>query len=90
MELDNQSPETIEYKAISGEFGEVRYFITTLEQRDAVENLQFADDIQSSWSFSERVQRKLDETRANTEIFSFLAQGGILFFNSIVVVILPN
>jgi hypothetical protein len=51
MELDNQSPETIEYKAISGEFGEVRYFITTLEQRDAVENLQFADDIQSSWSY---------------------------------------
>ncbi|MBE9230534.1 DGQHR domain-containing protein [Cuspidothrix issatschenkoi LEGE 03284] len=90
MELDNQSPETIEYKAISGEFGEVRYFITTLEQRDAVENLQFADDIQSSWSFSERVQRKLDETRANTEIFSYLAQGGIRFFNSIVVVLLPN
>ncbi|MBN3876709.1 MULTISPECIES: DNA sulfur modification protein DndB [unclassified Nostoc] len=90
MELDNQSPETIEYKAISGEFGEVRYFITTLEQSDAVENIRFADEIQGSWSFSERVQRKLDENRANTEIFSYLAQGGIRFFNSIVVVLLPN
>ncbi|MFN6562625.1 MAG: DNA sulfur modification protein DndB [Nostoc sp. ChiSLP01] len=90
MELDNQSPETIEYKAISGEFGEVRYFITTLDQSDAVENIRFADEIQGSWSFSERVQRKLDQNRANTEIFSYLAQGGIRFFNSIVVVLLPN
>ncbi|MEH2460030.1 DGQHR domain-containing protein [Nostoc sp.] len=90
MELDNQSPETIQYKAISGKFGDVRYFITTLDQSDAVENIQFADDIQNSWSFSERVQRKLDENRANTEIFSYLAQGGIRFFNSIVIVLLPN
>ncbi|GFE72059.1 DNA sulfur modification protein DndB [Chroococcus sp. FPU101] len=90
MELDNQSPETIEYKAISGTFGEVRYFISTLDQSDAVENIQFADEIQNSWNFSERVQRKLDENRANVEIFSYLAQGGIRFFNSIVVVLLPN
>jgi DGQHR domain-containing protein len=90
MELDDQSPETIEYKAISGTFGQVRYFITTLDQSDAVENIRFADEIQGSWSFSERVQRKLDANRANTEIFSYLAQGGIRFFNSIVVVLLPN
>ena len=90
MELDNQSPETIEYKAISGKFGEVRYFITTLDQSDAVENIRFADEIQGSWSFSERVQRKLDKKRADTDIFSYLAQGGIRFFNSIVVVLLPN
>jgi DGQHR domain-containing protein len=90
MELDDQSPETIEYKAISGKFGEVRYFITTLDQSDAVENIRFADEIQGSWSFSERVQRKLDEDRANIEIFSYLAQGGIRFFNSIVVVLLPT
>jgi hypothetical protein len=80
MELDNQCPETIEYKAITGKFGEVRYFITTLEQSDAVENIRFADEIQGSWSFSERVQRKLDEKRAETEIFSYLAQGGLRFF----------
>jgi DGQHR domain-containing protein len=90
MELDNQSPETIEYKAITGTFGEVRYFITTLDQSDAVENIQFADEIQGSWSFSERVQRKLDVDRAEKEIFSYLAQGGVRFFNSIVVVLLPN
>lgn len=90
MELDNQHPETIEYKAISGKFGEVRYFITTLDQSDAVENINFADEIQGSWSFSERVQRKLDVDRANKEIFSYLAQGGIRFFNSIVVVLLPT
>jgi DGQHR domain-containing protein len=90
MELDDQSPEIIEYKAISGKFGEVRYFITTLDQSDAVENIRFADEIQGSWSFSERVQRKLDEDRANIEIFSYLAQSGIRFFNSIVVVLLPT
>lgn len=90
MELDNQSPETIEYKAISGKFGEVRYFVTTLDQSDAVENIRFADEIQGSWSFSELVQRKLDENRAKTEIFSYLAQSRIRFFNSIVVVLLPN
>ena len=90
MELDDQSPEIIEYKAITGQFSQVRYFITTLDQSDAVENIRFADEIQGSWSFSERVQRKLDEKRANTEIFSYLAQSGIRFFNSIVVVLLPN
>jgi DGQHR domain-containing protein len=90
MELDDQLPETIVYKAISGKFGEVRYFITTLEHSDAVENIRFADEIQGSWSFSERVQRKLNEDRANKEIFSYLALDGIRFFNSIVVVLLPT
>ena len=90
MELDDQSPEIIEYKAITGKFGEVRYFITTLEHSDAVENIRFADDIQVGWSFSERVQRKLNVGRAEKEIFSYLAQGGIRFFNSIVVVLLPT
>lgn len=90
MELDYQKPEIIEYKAITGKFGDVRYFITTIDQSDAVENIRFADEIQGSWSFSERVQRKLDENRAKTEIFSYLAHSGIRFFNSIVVVLLPN
>ncbi|MBF2067991.1 MAG: DGQHR domain-containing protein [Calothrix sp. C42_A2020_038] len=90
MELDDQTPEIIEYKAITGKFGDVRYFITTVDQSDAVENIRFADEIQGSWSFSERVQRKLDENRAKTEIFSYLAHSGIRFFNSIVVVLLPN
>jgi DNA-sulfur modification-associated len=90
MELDDQSPETIEYKAITGQFGEVRYFITTLSQNDAAENIGFADEIQSTWSFSERVQRKLDADRARTEIFSYLAKSGIRFFNSLVIVLLPS
>ncbi|MEH2237139.1 hypothetical protein [Nostoc sp.] len=64
MELDNQSPETIEYKAITGIFGNVRYFITTLDHSDAVENIRFADEIQGSWSFSERVQRKSERNKA--------------------------
>lgn len=89
-ELDDQSPEIIQYKAITGTFGEVRYFITTLDQSDAVENIQFAEDIQNSWNFAERVQRKLDRDRAETEIFSYLAKSGIRFFNSIVIVLLPN
>jgi DGQHR domain-containing protein len=90
MELDSQSPEIIEYKAITGTFGEVRYFITTLDHSDAVENIVFADTLQKSWTFSERVQRKLDEERAKTEIFRYLAKSGIRFFNSLVVVLLPN
>lgn len=90
FELDDQSPEIIQYKAITGNFGEVRYFITTLDHSDAVENIRFADELQQSWTFSERVQRKLDEKRAKTEIFTYLAKDGIRFFNSIVVVLLPN
>ena len=90
MELDDQSPEIIEYKAITGNFGNVRYFITTLDQSDAVENIRFADELQKNWSFSERVQRKLDKKRAEGEIFQYLAKGGIRFFNSLVVVPLPN
>ncbi len=90
MELDDQSPEIIEYKAITGTFGEVRYFLTTLDQSDAVENIRFAGDIQGKWGFSERVQRKLDEKRAETELFAYLAKSGIRFFNSLVIVLLPN
>jgi DGQHR domain-containing protein len=90
FELDDQSPEIIQYKAITGNFGKVRYFITTLDHSDAVENIRFADELQQSWTFSERVQRKLDEKRAKTEIFTYLAKDGIRFFNAIVVVLLPN
>ncbi len=90
MELDDQYPEIIEYKAITGTFGEVRYFLTTLDQSDAVENIRFAGDIQGKWGFSERVQRKLDVKRAETELFSYLAKNGIRFFNSLVIVLLPN
>ncbi|MEB3149712.1 MAG: DNA sulfur modification protein DndB [Sphaerospermopsis sp.] len=90
MELDDQSPEIIEYKAITGTFGEVRYFLTTLEHSDAVENIRFAGDLQGKWGFSERVQRKLDKKRAETELFAYLAKSGIRFFNSLVIVLLPN
>ncbi|HLO84207.1 MAG TPA: DNA sulfur modification protein DndB, partial [Nostocaceae cyanobacterium] len=90
MEIDDQSPEIIEYKAITGTFGEVRYFLTTLDHIDAVENIRFAGDIQGKWGFSERVQRKLDEKRAETELFTYLAKSGIRFFNALVIVLLPN
>ncbi|MEH2178497.1 DNA sulfur modification protein DndB [Nostoc sp.] len=89
-ELDDQSPETIEYKAITGTFGEVRYFLTTLDHSDAAENIRFAGELQGKWGFSERVQRKLDEKRAETELFAYLAKNGIRFFNSLVIVLLPN
>lgn len=93
MELDDASPEIIEYKAITGTFGtfgEVRYFLTTLDHSDAAENIGFAGDLQGKWGFSERVQRKLDAKRAETELFTYLAKHGIRFFNSLVIVLLPN
>lgn len=90
MELDNQSPEIIEYKAITGTFGEVRYFLTTLDHNDAAENIRFARDLQGKWGFSERVQRQLDDKRAETELFTYLSKSGIRFFNSLVVVLLPS
>lgn len=90
MELDNQSPEIIEYKAITGTFGEVRYFLTTLDHNDAAENIRFARDLQGKWGFSERVQRQLDDKRAETELFTYLAKSGIRFFNSLFVVLLPS
>jgi DGQHR domain-containing protein len=90
IELDDESPEIIEYKAITGTFGEVRYFLTTLDHSDAAENIRFAGELQGKWGFSERVQRKLDEKRAETELFNYLAKTGIRFFNSLVIVLLPN
>lgn len=90
IELDDESPEIIEYKAITGTFGEVRYFLTTLDHSDAAENIRFAGELQGKWGFSERVQRKLDEKRAETELFNYLAKAGIRFFNSLVIVLLPN
>ncbi len=90
MELDNQSPEIIEYKAITGKFGEVRYFLTTLDHNDAAENIRFARDLQGKWGFSERVQRQLDDKRAETELFNYLSKSGIRFFNSLVIVLLPS
>ncbi len=41
-------------------------YLETLEQSDAVENIRFADEIQGSWSFSERVQRKLCPIRRDS------------------------
>lgn len=93
MELDDESPEIIEYKAITGTFGtvnKVRYFLTTLGHSDAAENIGFAGDLQGKWGFSERVQRTLDAKRAETELFTYLAKHGIRFFNSLVIVLLPN
>lgn len=90
MELDDQSPEIIEYKAITGTFGQVRYFLTTLDHNDAAENIRFARDLQGKWGFSERVQRQLDDKRAETDLFTYLAKSGIRFFNSLVIVLLPG
>src|SRR3712207_1986960 len=90
MELDDQSPEIIEYKAITGTFGQVRYFLTTLDHNDAAENIRFARDLQGKWGFSERVQRQLDDKRAETDLFTYLAKSGIRFFNSLVIVLLPS
>lgn len=56
--------------------------------RDAAENLVLAP--QASLSFSERIQRTLNEDRIKNEILPYLENNELRFFNSLVCILLPD
>src|ERR1700677_531389 len=88
MKLQNTIPEQITHDAIRGSFGAISYYLTTLDLRDAAENLQLLP--QEKLSFQERIQRVLNEDRVRDEILPYLLQDKDRFFNSLVCVLLPD
>lgn len=87
----NIKPPMTEFICIEGKFGNVSYYMTSLDLDQISEYLNFASEIQSNSSFSERIQRKLDRDRAIKEIYEkYLLHEGTRFFNSLVVSIFPG
>ena len=84
-------PAMTEFICIEGQFGNVSYYMTSLDLDQISEYLNFASEVQSNSTFSERVQRKLDRDRAIKEIYEkYLLHEGTRFFNSLVVSIFPG
>lgn len=88
MKLTNVHPEVVTHHALTGSFGQVRYFLTTLDLRDAAENLQLLP--QENLDFRERIQRVVNEERVVNGILPYLKLDPLRFFNSIVCILLPD
>lgn len=87
MIINDAAPEVTTHHAIAGSFGKIRYFLATLDLRDAAENLQLLP--QDNLSFKERIQRVLNEDRVRDEILPYL-DNEERFFNSLVCILLPD
>ncbi len=88
VRIKNASTETIEYHALQGSFGRVSYFVTKAGLRDVAENLELAP--QQELSFSERIQRIINEERVTGEILPYLKGNELRFFNALVCILLPD
>src|SRR6266566_3671693 len=88
MIIKGATTPLIDYPALSGTYGKVSYFTTRTSLRDAAENLVLAP--QASLSFSERIQRTLNEDRIKNEILPYLQNNELRFFNSLVCILLPD
>ncbi len=78
--------------AMKGSFGGVSYYMCTLPIDKVADSLHFEKDLHIvNPSFAERIQRTLNQKRAEDEIYKgYLLNEGTRFFNSLVVSILPN
>ena len=86
--IRNISKPMISMYALKGKFGGVTYFMATLPLSEC-DQLHYAKTNQAS-EFSERVQRRLNQKRANEIYENYLVKEGIRFFNSLVVVLTPK
>jgi DGQHR domain-containing protein len=77
---------------IKGEFGGVSYYMTSLSLDKVADSLHFEKDLNIiNASFAERIQRTLNQKRAEEEIYKkYLLNAGTRFFNSLVVSIIPD
>ena len=89
MTVINLEKPKIQLYALRGRFTDVTYFLTTMTLSECAEQLHFqnVDDVKS---FSERVQRSLNENRAKLIFTDYLKRTGPRFFNSLVVVLMPK
>jgi len=80
------------FLCMKGEFGGVSYYMTTLPLDKVADSLHFEKDLNiENTTFAERIQRTLNQKRAEEEIYQkYLLNEGIRFFNSLVVTIIPD
>jgi DGQHR domain-containing protein len=80
------------YLCMKGDFGGISYYMTTLPIDKVADSLHFEKDLNiENASFAERVQRTLNQKRAEEEIYQkYLLNEGTRFFNSLVVTIIPD
>ena len=88
MKIKNASPSFVEYQVIKGTYGKVTYFLTKTTLRDVAENLTLAP--QSTLTFSERIQRIVNEARVMKDILPYLENNELRFFNALVCLLLPD
>ena len=79
----------IQMFAVRGTFSGVSYFMTSLTLSECADQLHFARTNEAS-SFADRVQRQVNEKRANAIFDEYLRKPGLRFFNSLVVVLTPK
>ncbi len=79
------------YLCMKGSFGGVSYYMTTFAIEKVADGLHFEKDLNiKNASFAERIQRTLNQKRAEEEIYqNYLLNEGTRFFNSLVVTIIP-
>ena len=90
LELLDYQPSMIELDVLRGRFTGITYFMTTMSLSECAQQLRHLKPEEAS-SFSERVQRRIDEKRAEQKLFQdYLKQPGNRFFNSLVAVLMPR
>ena len=87
--VKNASRPTIRMHALKGSFTDITYFMASLKLSECAEQLHFSR-VDEATEFSERVQRRLDEKRADDIFDRYLKKMGHRFFNSLVVVLMPK
>ena len=80
------------FLCMKGKFGGVNYYMTTLPLEKVADSLHFEKDLNIvNATFAERIQRTLNQKRAEEEIYKkYLLNKGTRFFNSLVVSIIPD
>ena len=80
------------FLCMKGEFGGVSYYMTTLPLDKVADSLHFEKDLNIvNATFAERIQRTLNQKRAEEEIYKkYLLNKGTRFFNSLVVSVIPD
>jgi len=88
----NIEPIYDSFLCMKGDFAGVSYYMTTLPIEKVADSLHFEKDLNiENASFADRVQRTLNKTRAEEEIYKkYLLNEGTRFFNSLVVTIIPD
>ncbi len=72
--------------ALRGRFGDWAYYSTLMTMQQVATRVSYAQEIHSSQSLSELIQRELKEGRAK-EIAEYIGKNGDRFFNSLVVAV---